>query len=116
MHSLKATDIYARHFEYSRMRDVYVRLKTTGAEIEIARREGLLTINKINIIRCNMYRDNNFHSGRQVLRVSVSENYESLSISKSLFTFKASLPVFAIFQDELEARKSLRAFFSQPKS
>ena len=32
-------------------------------------REGLLTINKINIIRWNMYRDNNFHSRRQVLRV-----------------------------------------------
>ena len=38
-------------FEYSRMRDVRVRLKTTGAEIKIARREGLLTINKIDIIR-----------------------------------------------------------------
>ena len=32
-------------------------------------REGLLTINKINIIRWNMYRDNNFHSRREVLRV-----------------------------------------------
>ena len=38
-------------FEYSLMRDVHVRLKTTGAEIKIARREGLLTINKIDIIR-----------------------------------------------------------------
>ena len=32
------------------MRDVYVRLKTIGVEIKIARREGLLQINKINII------------------------------------------------------------------
>ena len=30
--------------------------------------------------------------------------------------FKADIPVFAIFQDELDARKSLRAFFSLPKS
>ena len=32
-------------------------------------RERVLTINKINIIRWNMYRDNNFHSLSQVLRV-----------------------------------------------
>ena len=32
-------------------------------------REGLLTINKINLIRWNMYRDNNFNSRREVLRV-----------------------------------------------
>ena len=32
-------------------------------------RERLLTINKINIIQWNMYRDNNFHSRSQVLRV-----------------------------------------------
>ena len=32
-------------------------------------RERLLTITKINIIRWNVYRDNNFHSRRQVLRV-----------------------------------------------
>ena len=31
--------------------------------------EGLLTINKINIIRWSMYRDNNFHSQRQLLSV-----------------------------------------------
>ena len=30
--------------------------------------------------------------------------------------FKAAFPVFAIFQDELKARKSVRAFFLQPKS
>ena len=46
--------------------DVYVRLKATGAAIKIARRATLLTISKINIIRWNMYRDNNFHSRRQV--------------------------------------------------
>ena len=32
-------------------------------------RERVLTINKINIIRWNMYRGNNFHSLSQVLRV-----------------------------------------------
>ena len=33
----KSERIYMRHFEYSRTRDVYVRLKTTGAAIKIAR-------------------------------------------------------------------------------
>ena len=32
-------------------------------------REGLLTINKISLIRWNRYKDNNFHSRRKVLRV-----------------------------------------------
>ena len=32
-------------------------------------REELLTINKISLTRWNMYRDNNFHSRREVLRV-----------------------------------------------
>ena len=32
-------------------------------------REGLLTINKMSLIRWNMYRDNNFQSRREVLRV-----------------------------------------------
>ena len=48
-------------------------LKTTCAAIELRKR--LLTISKINITRWNMHRDNNFHSRRQVLRVSVSENH-----------------------------------------
>ena len=46
--------------------DVYVRLEKTGAAIKIARGT---TINKINIIQRNMYRDNHFHSQREVLRV-----------------------------------------------
>ena len=29
--------------------------------------------------------------------------------------FQGGFPMFAIFQDELEARKSLKAFFLQPK-
>ena len=37
-------------------------------------------------------------------------------VSISLFMFQAGFPVFAIFQDELEVRKSLRAFCLQPKS
>ena len=64
--ALKASDIYSRHFENSYVRDVSVRLKTTRAMIKIARGT---TNNKINKIRWNMYRDNNFHSRRQVLRV-----------------------------------------------
>ena len=59
--------------------DVYVLLKTTGAAIKIARGATVLTIKKINIIRWNMYRDNNFHSRRKVLRVKClcSKNHES---------------------------------------
>ena len=59
--------------------DVYVLLKTTGAAIKIARGATVLTIKKINIIRWNMYRDNNFHSRRKILRVKClcSENHES---------------------------------------
>ena len=34
---LKAFDVYARHFEYSPACDVYVRLKTNGAAIKIAK-------------------------------------------------------------------------------
>ena len=36
--------------------------------------------------------------------------------SISLFMFYAGFPVFALFQDEFEARKSLRAFSLQAKS
>ena len=45
--------------------NVYERLKTNGTVIEIARE--IPTINKRNIIQRNIYRDNNFHSRRQVL-------------------------------------------------
>ena len=31
-------------------------------------------------------------------------------VSINLFMFQAGFPVFALFQDELEARKSLRTF------
>ena len=52
-----------------------------------------------------MYRDNNFHSRREVLSLKIMSQ-----VSISLFMFEAGFPVFALFQDELEARKSLRAF------
>ena len=58
-----------------------------------------------------MYRDNNFHSRREVLSLKIMSQ-----VSISLFMFEAGFPVFALFQDELEARKSLRAFCLQPIS
>ena len=61
-----------------------------------------------------MYRDNNFHSRREVLRVKCLKIMSQVSIT--LFMFEAGFPVFALFQDELEARKSLKAFCLQPKS
>ena len=33
-------------------------------------------------------------------------------VSISLFMFEAGFPMFALFQDELEVRKSLRAFYN----
>ena len=42
------------------------RLKTNGTAIKL--QERLLSINKRNRIRWNIYRDNNFHSRRQVLK------------------------------------------------
>ena len=64
--SLNAIDIYARRFEYSCMRCL---CSTGNNRCSYKNCEGLLTINKINIIRWNIYRDNNFHSQREVLRV-----------------------------------------------
>ena len=61
-----------------------------------------------------MYRDNNFHSRGEVLRVSVSENHESGK--HKLIYVLSRLPGVRSFQDELEARKSLRAFCLQPKT
>ena len=45
---------------------VYVRLKTSGTGIKMAKE---ITNNQQNIIWWNVYRDNNFHSGREVLGV-----------------------------------------------
>ena len=57
---------YARHFEYSRKWCSPNDWKQRAQRLKL--QERLLTINKINIIRWNIYRDNNFHSGRQVLK------------------------------------------------
>ena len=75
----------------------------------------VLTINKTNIIRWNIYRDNNFHSRRQVL--SVSKNPESSSLKlKFMFTCKAGFPMFAFFNDELDRGKEIaQSFLLQPE-
>ena len=56
----------ARHFEYSCKRCSLNDWKQTAQRLKL--QERLLTINKRNIIRWNIYRDDNFHSGRQVLK------------------------------------------------
>ena len=43
-------------------------MKTNATDKRLKLQERLLTINKRNIIRWNIYRDNNFHSRRQVLK------------------------------------------------
>ena len=58
---------YARHFEYSCKRCSLNDWKQTAQRLKLQNR--LLTINKRNIIRWNIYRDNNFHSQRQVSKV-----------------------------------------------
>ena len=50
-----------------------------------------------------MYRDNNFHSRKEVLRVKVSGKHESGK--HKLIYVLSRLLVYALFQDELEARK-----------
>ena len=57
---------YARHFEYSCKQCFTEPLKTNGTAIKITRE----TTNnqQKNIIRLNIFRDNNFHSQRQVLK------------------------------------------------
>ena len=57
---------YARHFEYSCKRCSLNDWKQSAQRLKL--QERLLTINKRNIIRWNIYRDNNFHSRRQVLK------------------------------------------------
>ena len=78
--------------------------KQTAQRLKLQKRQ--LAINKRKIIRWNIYRDNNFHLRRQVLKC----------LWKSLFMFLAGLPVFALFKDELEARKLLKAFFYSQNS
>ena len=67
--------VYARHFEYSGKRCSLNDWKQSAQRLKL--QETVLTINKRNIIRWNIYRDNNFHSRRQVLKC----------LWKSLFMF-----------------------------
>ena len=55
-----------RHFEYSCKRCSLNDWKHSAQRLKL--QERLLTINKRNIIRWHIYRDKNFHSGRQVLK------------------------------------------------
>ena len=56
----------ARHFEYSCTRCSLNDWKQYAQRLKL--QERLLTVNKRNIVRWNIYRDNNFHSARQVLK------------------------------------------------
>ena len=53
-------------FEYFCKRCLWT-MKTSGTNKRLKLQERLLTITKINIIRWNIYKDNNFHLRRQVL-------------------------------------------------
>ena len=76
--------------------DVHERLKSNGSAIKITKR--LLTINnKTKIIRWNIYRDNNFHSRRQILKC----------LWKSLFTASGCL-LFSKMNSRQENRSKLK--------
>ena len=63
---LKRFILNVRHFEYSGKRCLLNDWKQSAQRLKL--QERVLTINKRNIIRWNIYRDDNFHSGRQVLK------------------------------------------------
>ena len=78
--------------------------------------ERLLKINKRNIIRWNIYRDNNFHSRRQVLiKVSVSKNIESLSLKLKLTDVLSRIPGVCFFQRWTLGKKIAQIFIVQPE-
>ena len=56
----------ARHFDYSGKRCSLNDWKQSAQRLKL--QERLLIINKRNLIRWNIYRDDNFHSERQVLK------------------------------------------------
>ena len=86
--------------------DVHERLKTNGTAIKIAKR--LLTINnKRKIIRWKIYRDNNFHSQRQVF------NKVSLKI---LVYVLSRVPGVCFFQRWTRGKKTAQSFLLQPES
>ena len=57
-------------FEYSRKRCSWT-MKTNDTDKRLKLQERLLTIKKRNIIRWNIYRENNFHSRREVSKCSL---------------------------------------------
>ena len=71
-------------------------------------RKRLLTIKTRNIIRWNIYRDNNCYSRRQVLRVKCF--WTSWRSYKKPCRYKTAFRCLLVFLDELEARISLKAF------
>ena len=71
-------------------------------------RKRLLTIKTRNIIRWNTYRDNNCYSRRQVLRVRCF--CKSWRSYKKPCRYKPAIRCLLLFEDELQARISLKAF------
>ena len=100
----------ARHFEYSGKRCLLNDWKQSAHRLKL--QERALTINKRNIIRWNIHRDDNFHSGRQVLKC----------LQKSwVFELKAEvyvlsrLPGVCFFQRRTRGKKIAQTFLLQPE-
>ena len=106
---------YAGHFEYSCMRCSCTTENKRHCDFKKLRKR-LLTIKTRNIIRWNIYRDNNCYSRRQVLRVKCF--WKSWRSYKKPCRYKPAFRCLLLFQDELEARISLKAllFYNQNSS
>ena len=99
---------YAGHFEYSCMRCSCTTENKRHCDFKKLRKR-LLTIKTRNIIRWNIYRDNNCYSRRQVLRVKCF--WKSWRSYKKPSRYKPAFRCLLLFQDELEARISFKASF-----
>ena len=97
---------YAGNFEYSCMRCSCTTENKRHCDFKKLRKR-LLTIKTRNTIRWNIYRDNNCYSRRQVLRVKCFWTWRSY---KNRCRYKSAFRCLLVFQDELEARISLKAF------
>ena len=98
---------YTGHFEYSCMWCSFTTENKRHCDFKKLRKR-LLTIKTGNIIRWNIYRDNNCYSRRQVLRVKCF--WKSWRSYKKPCRYKPAFRCLLLFQDELEARISLKAF------
>ena len=99
---------YAGHFEYSCMQCSCTTENKRHCDFKKLRKR-LLTIKTRNIIRWNIYRDNNCYSRRQVLRVKCF--WTSCRSYKKPCRYKTAFRCLLVFQDKLARGKSIAQSF-----